>query len=80
MDATEIAIWQLKRNYDMPFLEIGMNVAVNGTPAKISGVSNSGLKGIVIDTGKEISFHPTWETCYFDKDWKVIKDYRTKKK
>lgn len=77
--AQQFAFDQIKTNYNMPFLEVGMNVLVNRKAVRITGVSNSGLKGKhVNEDQREINFHPTWETAYCDKDWNVIHDYRSK--
>lgn len=78
--AQQFAFEQIKTNYGMPFLEVGMNVLVNRKAVKITGVSNAGLKGKSINepTQKDINFHPTWETAYCDNNWNVIHDYRTK--
>jgi hypothetical protein len=77
--ASKYAFDQVKNNYNLPFIKIGINVVVNGKQGKISGVSNSGLKAKLIENNKEISFHPTWETAYFDDDMNTIKDFRSKK-
>ena len=77
--ANKYAFEQVKTNYNMPFLEIGMNVLVNRKACTVTGVSNSGLKGKLLNFDKsEINFHPTWETAYCDKDWNVKHDYRSK--
>lgn len=61
----------------MPFLKIGMNAIVNRKAVRVAGVSNSGLKGKLINVdNKEIYFHPTWETAYYDESWNIIRDYR----
>lgn len=73
----DVSIDIIKQQYDMPFLEIGMNVIVDRKACKITGVSNGGLKGVLINYGnKEIAFHPTYETTYYDKNWCIIKDFR----
>lgn len=77
--AQQFAFDQIKTNYNMPFIEVGMNVLVNRKAVRIIGVSNSGLKGkLVNEDQREINFHPTWETAYCDKDWNVIHDCRSK--
>ena len=78
--AQQFAFDQIKTNYDMPFLEVGMNVLVNRKAVRITGISNSGLKGKLMNyDNSEINFHPTWETAYCDKDWNIIHDYRKTK-
>ncbi|NDV45826.1 hypothetical protein D0T49_02015 [Paludibacter sp. 221] len=79
MNATDFALEQIKKNYDMPFLYMGMNVVVIGAAGKVTGVSNSGLKAKLFDDDATVPFHPTWETCYFDSKWNIVKDYRKKK-
>ena len=75
--AEQFILENVKKQYGMPFLEIGTNVMIKGKAVRITGVSNSGLKGKLINDGnKEIAFHPTWETAYCDGAWNVIHDYR----
>jgi len=69
---------QVKNFYNLPFLKIGMNVIVISKVGKISGVYESGLKAKLFDSNETIYFHPTYETVYFDDNWKVIKDFRKK--
>ncbi len=70
----------IKSQYKMDFLEIGMNVLVNKNAARVTGVSGSGLKATLINSKKSISFHPTWETAYYDSNWNIIADYRKNKR
>lgn len=77
-EAEKYAFEQIKTNYNMPFLKVGMNVLVNRKACVVTGVSNSGLKGKLSNFDKsEINFHPTWETAYCDKNWNVQHDYRS---
>lgn len=77
-EADKYAFEQIKQQYDMPFLEIGMNAIVNKNAVKVTGVSSGGLKGKLVNYMKDIYFHPTWETAYYNEKWEIIKDYRTK--
>lgn len=75
--AEKYAFDSVKKQYGMPFLEIGMNVLVNRKAVRLTGISNSGLRDNLVNQDQsEIDFHPTWETAYCDKDWNVIHDYR----
>lgn len=71
---------QIKEQYDMAFLEIGMNAIVNGNAVRVVGVSSGKqkgkLKGKLVDFKNEILFHPTLKTAYFNERWVIIKDYR----
>jgi len=68
---------QIKQQYSMSFLKVGMNAIVNRKAVKVTGISNGGLKGKLInENNKEINFHPTWETAYYDEGWNIIEDYR----
>lgn len=77
-EAEQYALEQIKQQYDMPFLKVGMNAIVNKNAVKVIGVSSGGLKGKLINYVKEIHFQPTWETAYYNEKWELIKDYRTK--
>lgn len=78
-ESEKYAFEQIKTNYNMPFLVIGMNVLVNRKACVVTGVSSSGLKGKLSNFDKsEINFHPTWETAYCDQNWNVQHDYRSK--
>jgi hypothetical protein len=65
----------VKKAYDMPFLKANMRVNINGRYGYVISHSNSGLRA-KLDNGKYVSFHPTWETIYYDNQANVIKDYR----
>jgi hypothetical protein len=78
MTAEQYSFETIKKQYNMPFLKIGMNAIVNRKAVRVTGVSNSGLKGKLINVdNKEIYFHPTWETAYYDESWNIIRDYRS---
>lgn len=77
-EADKYAFEQIKQQYSMPFLQIGMNAIVNKNAVKVIGVSSGGLKGKLVNYNKIVHFHPTWETAYYNAKWEIIKDYRTK--
>lgn len=77
-EADKYAFEQIKQQYSMPFLQIGMNAIVNKNAVKVIGVSSGGLKGKLVNYNKIVHFHPTWETAYYNEKWELIKDYRTK--
>lgn len=43
-EADKYAFEQIKQQYSMPFLQIGMNAIVNKNAVKVIGVSSGGLK------------------------------------
>jgi hypothetical protein len=66
---------QVKKTYDMPFLKASMRVSINGRFGNVTSHSNSGLQA-KLDNGRSVSFHPTWETIYYDDRGNIVKDYR----
>jgi hypothetical protein len=66
----------VKEAYRLPFLKAGMRVEINGKPGVVVGRSNSGLTAKMDDRGKELAFHPTWETVYYGEDMSIVADFR----
>ena len=70
------------RGLDFP--RFGMMIEVDGQRGTIQGMNSSANLDVVfvnqLKMGKRaLNCHPTWETCYFDVDGNVIRDFRTKK-
>jgi len=72
-----ISLKNVKEKRSMPFLKRGMRVEVNGKMGVITSGNDSLNINVRLD-GEKYSgnCHPKWETRYFDKDGKVIADYR----
>lgn len=68
----------VRNSYKMYFLERNMKVEINGKPGVVIGHSNSGLTA-KMDDGREVPFHPTWETVYYGSDGHTVADYRKSK-
>ena len=71
----------MKRVRGMDWVQLGMQVEVDGEMGTIKGMNSSGNLDVVfvnqLKYGKHAhNCHPTWETRYFDADGKVIVDYR----
>jgi hypothetical protein len=65
--------------YNMPFIDYKMKVEINGKSGVVVGHSNSGFTA-KMDDGKEVPFHPTWETAYFGNDGHIVADFRKQNK
>lgn len=72
-EADKYAFEQIKQQYSMPFLQIGMNAIVNKNAVKVIGVSSGGLKGKLVNYNKIVHFHPTWETLTITKSGNLLK-------
>lgn len=72
-----ISLANVKKWRHMPWLKRGMRVEVDGEMGVVTS-GNSSLNINVRFDGMNYSqnCHPHWETRYFDKDGKVIADYR----
>ena len=73
-------IAELRKHRDMPFVKIGMRVQLldYGPMGRISGVNDSGNLNVIFDGEKHhTNCHPHWMIRYFDKNGKVIQEYRT---
>jgi hypothetical protein len=70
----------VKKWRNMPWLKFGMAVEVNGKTGKVTGATTSLNVHVKFTNPEHHAFngncHPFWETRYFDKDGKVIADYR----
>ncbi len=62
-EADKYAFEQIKQQYSMPFLQIGMNAIVNKNAVKVIGVSSGGLKGKLVNYNKIVHFHPNLGNC-----------------
>jgi hypothetical protein len=74
---------EVRKWRNMPWLKRLMKVEVNGKMGKVTGTH--GLNILVkMDSPEHQAYngnnHPHWETRYFDKEGKVIADYREKSK
>ena len=63
-----------KKHRNLPFLQIGMLVEVDGKMGKVAGTDGDGLK-VEFDGDRFDRCHPHYETRYFDADGKVLADY-----
>jgi len=75
-------IADMTRCRGMDFVRIGMMVEVDGHLGTIKGMNSSANLDVEfvnqLKWGKGThNCHPTWQTCYFDAEGKVIADYRT---
>ena len=71
------------RTRGLDFPRIGMMIEVNGQRGTIQGMNRSANLDVVFVNqlkmgDHEHNCHPTWETCYFDVDGNIIRDFRTK--
>jgi len=74
----------MKRCRGIDFARIGMQIEVDGDMGTIVGMNSSANLDVrfvnELKYGKHThNCHPTWETCYFDAEGKVIADYRTRR-
>jgi hypothetical protein len=66
----------IKSYYKMPFLHRGMKVIANGKTGIVTSGDGAYIRVRCDDVKSSRRFRPQWETVYFDKDGKIIADYR----
>ncbi|WP_229386640.1 hypothetical protein [Lysinibacillus sphaericus] len=76
-----ISLENVKKWRNMPWLKRGMRVEVAGEMGVVTSGNCSLNINVRLDGLKySQNCHPHWETRYFDKDGKVIADYRKQAK
>ena len=61
----------------MPWIKRGTAIEVSGKKGRVTSGGNGGNIRVRLDGEKySRNYHPHWETVYYDKNGKVIADYR----
>jgi len=67
----------VRQKRHLPFLRRGMVVDMKGERGVITRGNSSGNIQVRFDGQKHsCNCHPTWETTYYDRDGKVIADFK----
>lgn len=72
-EADKYAFEQIKQQYSMPFLQIGMNAIVNKNAVKVIGVSSGGLKGKLVNYNKIVHFTQLGKLLTITKSGNLLK-------
>lgn len=63
----------------IPFAYVGMNVKVGGDKGVIVGHNSSANLDVYFlegdNKGQKLNCHPNWKIQYFNKKWKLIKEF-----
>jgi len=69
----------VKKHYNMPFLQRGMKIIVNGKAGKVTSGDDKYIRVRYDNATSSRRCHAQWEAVYFDKDGNIIADYRAAK-
>lgn len=75
-DAIFQEVWEnIKKYRNIPFLELGMKVEVNGKLGTVVGYCGLNLFVCMQGNSWESNCHPNWRIKYFDNEGKIIKEF-----
>lgn len=66
----------IKDYYQMPFLERGLRVNMDGRWATVTSGDGSYVRARFDGRSFSSRIHPTWETTYYNSEGKVLANYK----
>lgn len=67
----------VKMHYNMPFLQRGMKIIVDGKAGKVTAGDGKYIRVLHDNASSSRRYHAQWEVVYYDKDGAIIADYRS---